>query len=246
MGPAESAAVLERVSVRYPNGTLALDDVSLTIDRGEIVGIVGESGAGKSTMLRLLDATELPTGGQVLLGGTDPAQLSERRRRRLRHRIGMVFQSFNLLANITVAQNVELPLRLQGRRDRALVADLLDYVGLADRAQHHPAQLSGGQRQRVAIARALITKPTLLLCDEPTSSLDEHTTADILRLLADTRRDFDTTIALVTHELAAVKAVCDRAVILERGVLRADVAVTRSDRVEQASYLDHARQVLTA
>ena len=241
---AEPAAVLEHVSVRYPNGTLALDDVSLSIARGEIVGIVGESGAGKSTMLRLLDATELPTSGRVVLGGVDPASERERGRRRIRHRTGMVFQSFNLLANITVAQNVALPLRLQGRRDPALVTQLLDYVGLADRAGHHPAQLSGGQQQRVAIARALVTKPTLLLCDEPTSALDERTTADILRLLADTRDDFGTTIALVTHELSAVKAVCDRAVILEHGVLRDEVAVTRSEPRDETSYVEHARQVL--
>ena len=172
--------------------------------------------------------------------------MRERERRQMRHRIGMVFQSFNLLSNRTVAQNVELPLRLQRRKNPELVAELLDYVGLADRAKHFPAQLSGGQKQRVAIARALITQPTLLLCDEPTSALDERTTADILRLLAATRDDFGTTIALVTHELAAVKTICDRAVILERGQLKAVVPVAKADRGDQGAYLDHARRVLEA
>ena len=240
------AAALESVTVRYGNGTVALDAIDLEIQRGEVIGIVGESGAGKSTLLRLLDATERPTGGRVLIDGMDPAPMRERERRQMRHRIGMVFQSFNLLSNRTVAQNVELPLRLQRRKNPELVAELLDYVGLADRAKHFPAQLSGGQKQRVAIARALITQPTLLLCDEPTSALDERTTADILRLLAATRDDFGTTIALVTHELAAVKTICDRAVILERGQLKAVVPVAKADRGDQGAYLDHARRVLEA
>lgn len=240
------AAALENVTVRYGNGTVALDAIDLEIQRGEIVGIVGESGAGKSTLLRLLDATERPTGGRVLIDGMDPAPMRERERRQMRHHIGMVFQSFNLLSNRTVAQNVELPLRLQRRKNPELVVELLEYVGLADRAKHFPAQLSGGQKQRVAIARALITQPTLLLCDEPTSALDERTTFDILRLLAATRDDFGTTIALVTHELAAVKTICDRAVILERGVLKAAVPVAKADRGEQGTYLDHAKRVLEA
>lgn len=243
MESAGPAAALEGVTVRYDN-TVALQDFNLELKRGEIIGIVGESGAGKSTLLRLLDAVEHPTEGRVLIDGIDPAPLRERERRRMRHRIGVVFQSFNLLANRTVFQNVALPLRLQRRKDPELVRELLDYVGLADREKSFPAQLSGGQKQRVAIARALITKPTLLLCDEPTSALDERTTSDILRLLAGTRKDFGTTIALVTHELAAVKAICDRAVILERGLLRDIVPVDKTERAEQSSYLDHAKRVL--
>ncbi|PPF36571.1 metal ABC transporter ATP-binding protein [Pseudoclavibacter sp. RFBJ3] len=237
-------AALERVTVRYGAGAPALDGIDLQIRRGEILGIVGESGAGKSTLLRLLDADETPSEGTVLIEGADPSAMRERERRGLRRRIGMVFQSFNLLANRTARQNVELPLRLQRRKDPAFVDELLDYVGLGDRGGDYPAQLSGGQKQRVAIARALVTRPPLLLCDEPTSALDERTTSDILRLLASTREDFGTTIALVTHELAAVKAICDRAAILDRGRLQGIVSVEHSARDDRGSYAEHAKRML--
>ncbi|MBF4458426.1 methionine ABC transporter ATP-binding protein [Pseudoclavibacter sp. VKM Ac-2867] len=237
-------AALERVTVRYGAGVPALDGIDLEIRRGEILGIVGESGAGKSTLLRLLDADETPSEGRVLIEGADPSAMRERERRGLRRRIGMVFQSFNLLANRTARQNVELPLRLQRRKDPAFVDELLDYVGLGDRGGDYPAQLSGGQKQRVAIARALVTRPPLLLCDEPTSALDERTTSDILRLLASTREDFGTTIALVTHELAAVKAICDRAAILDRGRLQGIVSVEHSARDDRGSYVEHAKRML--
>ncbi|WP_405217368.1 ATP-binding cassette domain-containing protein [Agrococcus sp. Ld7] len=239
-------AVLERATVRY-GSTAALESLTLEIRRGEILGVVGESGAGKSTLLNLLDAATHPTSGHVRILGTDPTVLSGRETRRLRHRIGMVFQSFNLLANRTAQQNVALPLRLQRRKDPALVAELLDYVGLADRADSYPAQLSGGQQQRVAIARALVTRPDLLLADEPTSSLDTRATEDVLELLAGTRRDFDTTVVLVTHELESVGAICDRAAVLERGVLRRVLPVARSAaRDERDSYLAHVERVLGA
>ena len=245
-GAREIVAEFERVTVRY-GATTALADIDLTIQRGEILGVVGESGAGKSTLLNLLDAVEHPTAGRVLIEGVDPEPLGERGRRLLRHRIGMIFQSFNLLANQTVRQNVALPLKLQGKKDAALVDSLLSYVGLADRGRDFPAQLSGGQRQRVAIARALVTRPGLLLCDEPTSALDNRTAADILDLLARTRRDFGTTIVLVTHELPAVAAVCDRAAVLERGVLKDILPVARqAAERDDASYLDHVRRVLGA
>ncbi|WP_258065926.1 ATP-binding cassette domain-containing protein [Pseudoclavibacter sp. RFBA6] len=241
LGP---VAALQRVTVRYGAGAPALDGIDLELRRGEIIGIVGESGAGKSTLLRLLDADETPSAGRVLIEGADPSGMRERERRALRRRIGMVFQSFNLLANRTARQNVELPLRLQRRRDPAFVDELLDYVGLSDRGSAYPAQLSGGQKQRVAIARALVTRPPLLLCDEPTSALDERTTSDILRLLASTRDDFGTTIALVTHELAAVKAICDRAAILDKGWLQGIVTVEHSARDDRGSYVEHAKRVL--
>ena len=247
MPDAAPVAVLERVTVRYGVMT-ALEGVDLTIERGEIIGVIGESGAGKSTLLRVLDAVDRPTSGRVLIEDTDPQMLGTRERRLLRRRIGMIFQNFNLLTNRTVWQNVALPLRLQHRKDAELVNRLLDYVGLQDRANHYPAQLSGGQKQRVAIARALVTRPGLLLCDEPTSSLDKRTTADILQLLAHTRRDFGTTIVLVTHELDAVGAICDRAAVLERGVLRDIIPIARAERErdDHGSYLDHARRVLGA
>jgi D-methionine transport system ATP-binding protein len=245
MPDADPVAVLEHVTKRYGT-TSALDAVNLRIERGEIIGIVGESGAGKSTLLGLLDAVDHPTSGRVLIEGTDPQTLTARDRRLLRHHIGMIFQNFNLLSNRTVRQNVSLPLRLQHRTDAELVNQLLDYVDLQDRSHHYPAQLSGGQKQRVAIARALVTRPGLLLCDEPTSALDTRTTADILSLLAKTRRDFGTTIVLVTHELDAVGAICDRAAVLERGVLKDIIPVTHPvrERHDESSYLDHVRRVL--
>lgn len=247
MPDAGPVAVLENLTVRY-GATTALDGVNLTIKRGEIIGVIGESGAGKSTMLGVLDAVERPASGRVLIESTDPQLLGGRQRRLLRRRIGMIFQSFNLLSNRTVWQNVQLPLRLQHRRDPELVEHLLDYVGLQDRSSHYPAELSGGQKQRVAIARALVTRPGLLLCDEPTSALDTRTTADILTLLAHTRRDFGTTIVLVTHELSAVGTICDRAAVLQRGVLEDIIPVARAarQRPDEDSYLDHARRVLGA
>ncbi|PFG30992.1 methionine ABC transporter ATP-binding protein [Paramicrobacterium agarici] len=242
---ATPVAVLDAVTVRF-GATTALDNVDLTIKRGEILGVIGESGAGKSTLLGLLDAVDHPTAGRVLIEGTDPTQLKDRERRQLRRRIGMVFQNFNLLSNRTVWQNVALPLKLQRRSDPALIGELLEYVGLTEFSERYPAQLSGGQKQRVAIARSLVTRPALLLCDEPTSALDTRTTADILELLAATRRDFGTTIVLVTHELDAVGATCDRAAVLENGALKSvlDVAPTARDRVAESSYLAHAQRVL--
>ncbi|SDS50931.1 methionine ABC transporter ATP-binding protein [Agrococcus carbonis] len=242
----EHVATLERVSVRYGD-VAALDDVSLGIRSGEILGVVGESGAGKSTLLRLLDATEHPTSGRVTILGAEPARLRGPRIRALRRRIGMVFQGFNLLGNRTVQQNVALPLVLERRADPARVAELLDYVGLADRARHYPAQLSGGQRQRVAIARALVTRPGMVLADEPTSSLDTRATDDVLALLAQARADFGTTVVLVTHELESVAAIADRVAVLERGALRDVLPVARgAARDRGGSYADHVRRVLGA
>lgn len=246
MPTSDPVASLEHVTVAY-GAAKALDDVSLDIERGEILGVIGESGAGKSTVLALLDAAQHPTAGRISLLGTDPAALGGRDLRLLRRRIGMVFQGFNLLSNRSVRQNVALPLRLQRAHDPQQVELLLDYVGLADRADHYPAQLSGGQQQRVAIARALVTRPGLLLADEPTSALDTRTTEGILGLLADARRDFGTTVVLVTHELEAVGAICDRVAVLERGVLQSVFPVVTTDYGrEHPSYLAHAQRVLGA
>jgi D-methionine transport system ATP-binding protein len=247
MPDARPIAMLENVSVRYGE-TRALETITLSIERGEIIGVIGESGAGKSTLLDLLDAVVRPSSGRVLIEDTDPHTLDTRQRRILRRRIGMVFQNYNLLSNRTVRQNISLPLALQRRKDPELVDSLLNYVDLHDRAHHFPAQLSGGQKQRVAIARALVTRPGLILCDEPTSALDTRTTADILELLANTRRDFGATIVLVTHELDAVGAICDRAAVLERGVLRSVIPITRKvrERKNEGSYLEHALRVLSA
>jgi D-methionine transport system ATP-binding protein len=170
---------IDAVTKRFPDGTLALDNVSLAVPRRAIFGIIGRSGAGKSTLLRLINALERPSGGEVRVDGTAVSGLSRTDLRALRRRVGMIFQSFGLLAARTVASNVALPLELAGvpRTDHARrVAELLDRVALTDKANTYPAQLSGGQRQRVGIARALATRPDILLCDEATSALDPETT----------------------------------------------------------------------
>jgi D-methionine transport system ATP-binding protein len=213
---------IDHVTKRFPDGTLALDDVSLSIPRGSVFGIIGRSGAGKSTLLRLLNGLERPSEGSVRIDDTSIADLSDAALRTLRRRIGMIFQSFGLLANRTVAGNVALPLELAGvakaERD-ARVAELLARVGLADKADAYPARLSGGQRQRVGIARALATRPDVLLCDEATSALDPETTRSILDLLGELNRDLGLTIVLITHEMSVVRAVCHRVAVLDQGRL---------------------------
>ena len=242
------ALEFERVSRTFSDGArsvTALHDVTLSIPRGAIFGIVGESGAGKSTLLRMMNALEHPTAGRVRFEGTDLATLTGREINRMRHRIGVVFQSFNLVENLTVRRNVALPLRIQRRASSERVAELLDFVGLRGRAEHYPAQLSGGEKQRVAIARAMVSHPSVLLCDEPTSALDTHTTDEVLSLLQATRAEYGTTIVLVTHELDAVKAICDAAAVFEHGELRETLEVTRPAASKPASYLDHVRAELT-
>lgn len=247
MNPRDVALEFSHVSKRYEGKqpVLALDDISLTIPAGEIFGIVGESGSGKSTFLDLSIGLEQATSGSVRVFGTELQGLSERELQALRKTIGVVFQGNNLLSNITVRANVELPLRLSGKRDPKRVNDLLGFVGLSNRGDHYPAELSGGERQRVAIARALMTSPRMILFDEPTSALDVSTRHDILRLILDTQEEFGTTCVLVSHELDAVKAVCTRAALFERGKLREIVSVNRSFAVEQSAYLDYAKETLS-
>ena len=213
---------LDAVSKRFSDGTAALDGVTLAVPRGAVFGVIGRSGAGKSTLLRLLNGLERPTSGRVAVDGVDLATLDAAGLRALRRRIGMIFQSFGLLANRTVAGNVALPLELAGvaRAERgARVAELLARVGLADKADAYPARLSGGQRQRVGIARALATRPDVLLCDEATSALDPETTRSVLALLGDLNRELGLTIVLITHEMSVVRAVCSHVAVLDRGRL---------------------------
>jgi D-methionine transport system ATP-binding protein len=198
----------------------ALAGVSLDIAQGEIFGIIGRSGAGKSTLIRMLNLLERPTSGSVLLHGQDITKISEAALRTLRHKIGMVFQHFNLLTSRTVLQNVAFPLRLAGmdnnaRTERALA--LLELVGLQDHAYKYPRQLSGGQQQRVGIARALANEPELLLCDEATSALDPETTQSILNLVLDINRRFGITVVLITHSMDVIRSVCDRVAIIDNG-----------------------------
>jgi D-methionine transport system ATP-binding protein len=199
---------------------VAVDGVDLAVRDGEVYGVLGRSGAGKSTLLRCVNLLERPDSGTVVVDGVDLTALPERRLRRRRQRIGMVHQHFALLSSRTAAGNVAFQLEVMGvpRRERAQrVAELLDLVGLGDRAHAYPAQLSGGQKQRVGIARALAGRPTVLLSDEATSALDPETTTSILELLRDLNRRLGLTILLITHEMEVVKRICDSAAVMREG-----------------------------
>ncbi len=198
----------------------AVDDVSLDIAAGEVCGIIGYSGAGKSTVLRLVNALETPTAGTVEIDGRDITGLRERELRELRGDIGMIFQQFNLFDSRTVAKNVAYPLEV-ARRPRAEITarvdELLRFVGLADKARSYPEQLSGGQKQRVGIARALATSPRILLADEATSALDPDTTQEVLALLQRINRELGVTILVITHEMDVIRTLADRVVVMENG-----------------------------
>jgi D-methionine transport system ATP-binding protein len=204
-----------------PNGDLqAVNDVSLQVRAGSIHGIIGLSGAGKSTLLRTINLLERPERGAVIVDGRDLMALTDPEIRRARLGIGMIFQHFHLLSNLTVFDNVALPLEIAGvpkSERRAIVLDRLATVGLSEVADVYPAKLSGGQKQRVAIARAVATRPKLLLCDEPTSSVDPQTTGTILAYLREVRAKFGVTIVIVTHEMNVVRAICDIVTVMERG-----------------------------
>ncbi|WP_420840740.1 methionine ABC transporter ATP-binding protein [Herbaspirillum robiniae] len=212
-----------RVSKRYAgaaHGVLALEEVSFEVRRGEVFGIIGRSGAGKSTLLRTINALELPSSGAVKVNGTDVGALGEDALVALRRRIGMIFQHFNLLSAKTVRENVALPLRVAGvppQRIGERVDALLALVGLADKADVYPAKLSGGQKQRVGIARALVHEPEILLCDEATSALDPETTQSILALLREVSAAMGLTVVLITHDMAVIREICDRVLVLDQG-----------------------------
>ncbi|MGY3200596.1 methionine ABC transporter ATP-binding protein [Streptomyces sp. TE5632] len=204
----------------------ALDGVDLHVREGEVYGVIGQSGAGKSSLIRCVNLLERPTSGTVTVAGQDLTALAGRgpragrELRQARSRIGMVFQHFNLLSSRTVQDNIELPLEILGRsgKERSRKAlELLDLVGLADKAKSYPAQLSGGQKQRVGIARALAGDPKVLLSDEATSALDPETTRSILALLRDLNRQLGLTVLLITHEMDVVKTICDSAALMEKG-----------------------------
>ncbi len=200
----------------------ALHDVSLNIPSGEIFGVIGKTGAGKSTLIRCVNLLEQPTKGRVIVDDVDLCALSKDQLRVERRSIGMIFQHFNLLESRTVYENVSFPLELSKQSKQSIketVGPLLELVGLSDRQHAYPHQLSGGQKQRVAIARALATKPKLLLCDEATSALDPETTQSILSLLKKINQEFNLTILLITHEMDVVKSICDRVGVLSHGEL---------------------------
>ena len=197
---------------------VALDDINLTIRDGEVFGIIGLSGAGKSTLVRCLNLLEVPTAGEVLVDGKSLTRLSRKELLKLRQSIGMIFQSFNLLEQRSVIGNVCLPLEIAGvrrREARERARELLELVGLSDRADSYPSQLSGGQKQRVAIARALATNPKYILCDEATSALDPNTTRSILELLRQINQDLGVTIVVITHEMKVIDQICDRVAVID-------------------------------
>lgn len=198
----------------------ALDGVSLQVRRGEVFGVIGPSGAGKSSLIRCVNMLERPTSGSVQVDGREMTRLSGAALRRERQQIGMIFQHFNLFWSRTVAENVAFPLEIAGwsrERVRRRVGELLELVGLTDKAQTYPAQLSGGQKQRVGIARALAAEPKVLLSDEATSALDPETTTQILALIRRINRELGLTVLLITHQMEVVKSICDSAAVLSQG-----------------------------
>lgn len=206
----------------------ALQDVNLQVGAGEVFGVIGRSGAGKSSLIRTINLLTRPTSGTVRVDGQDLTALSPEALRTARHGIGMVFQHFNLLSSRTVFENVALPLQLLHERPaiiKARVDELLDLVGLSAQRDRYPAQISGGQKQRVGIARALATSPKLLLSDEATSALDPETTRSILALLRQINRDFGLTIVLITHQMQVIKQVADRVAVIDHGRIVEEGAV---------------------
>lgn len=216
-----AADVVRLVDVKRRFGeTPALDGISLTVRKGEIFGIIGRSGAGKSTLIRCLNGLERADSGEIHIEGRDITGLPESALQPLRRRIGMIFQHFNLLSSKTVEENIALPLKIEGvaKAERLKRArELLDLVGLADKAKAYPSSLSGGQKQRVGIARALAARPALLLSDEATSALDPETTRSILALLKDINRKLDLTVVLITHEMEVIRGIADRVAVIDAG-----------------------------
>lgn len=201
----------------------ALKHVSLSIETGDIYGIIGMSGAGKSTLVRCMNFLEVPSEGKVLIDGKSLSEFSPKELRKEREKIGMIFQHFNLLMQKNVLENVCFPLYIQGKKKaeaRAKALEFLEIVGLADRAKAYPAQLSGGQKQRVAIARALASDPQILLCDEATSALDPQTTSSILELLQDINQKFGITIVIITHQMSVVREICTHVAIMKDGEVK--------------------------
>ena len=216
----------------------ALQNITLTINKGDIYGIIGTSGAGKSTLLRLINLLEVPTEGAVIVNNLELTALKRQELREARKSISMIFQHFNLVANYTVYKNVEIALELANipkyeRKQR--VEQCLQFVGLEPYAHTYPANLSGGQKQRVAIARALATEPSVLLCDEPTSALDPSTTEEILNVLENINKQLGVTIVIVSHEMTVIKSICNRVTVLDQGSIYETIEIKPTGVINKGS-----------
>ena len=221
----------------------AVKNISFAIEKGEIFGIIGLSGAGKSTLVRCLNLLERPNEGSIFIDGKDMMNLSQAELRRERQDIGMIFQQFNLLMQRNVIDNICFPLEIAGvSRGEAIkrAEELLEIVGLSEKAKAYPAQLSGGQKQRVAIARVLANNPKILLCDEATSALDPQTTKSILKLVKEINRDYGITVIVITHEMAVIQEICSRVAVLDHGSMVEEGTVEelfRAPKTEEAKKL---------
>lgn len=227
-----SEILIQNVSKTYPTkdgNVQALKNVNLSIDQGDIYGIIGMSGAGKSTLVRCINYLEEPTEGKIFIKGKELGSFSKKGLRKQREDIGMIFQHFNLLMQKSVLENICFPLYIHGKKKseaRERAKELLEIVGLSDKAKAYPAQLSGGQKQRVAIARALASNPKILLCDEATSALDPQTTASILDLLKEINQKFGITIVIITHQMSVVREICSHVAIMKDGEIVEDGKVS--------------------
>lgn len=241
-------------SFKTADGTVeALKHINLTIHDGDIYGIIGMSGAGKSTLVRCINMLERPTEGTVFIDGCDIGGISEAELRKVRRNVTMIFQGFNLLMQRTCLKNICFPLELAGMKKtdaKQKAMDLLETVGLPDKANAYPAQLSGGQQQRIAIARALATNPRVLLCDEATSALDPKTTHAILELIREINRKMGITVIMITHQMSVVEEICNHVAILDNGTVVENGAVSevfanpKSSAAKRLVFPDGANEVL--
>lgn len=217
---------INNVTKRFKNGTVALNDVSLEIAKGEFVFIIGATGCGKSTLIKVIYREEKPTYGEVFVGGINVAKLRNRKVYKIRRKMGVVFQDFKLLEKLTVYENVAFALEIFGLKSSDIhkkVIKALELVGLKGKAKNYPDELSGGEKQRVAIARAIVNGPKLLICDEPTGNLDEETSLEIMEVLKNVN-DIGTTIIMVTHDTYIVEKMKKRVIELEEGQIKKDYA----------------------
>ena len=226
-----SEILIQNVSKTYSTkdgNVQALKNVNLSIEQGDIYGIIGMSGAGKSTLVRCINYLEEPTEGKIFIKGKELGSFSKKELRKQREDIGMIFQHFNLLMQKSVLENICFPLYIHGKKktEARRAKELLEIVGLSDKAKAYPAQLSGGQKQRVAIARALASNPKILLCDEATSALDPQTTASILDLLKEINQKFGITIVIITHQMSVVREICSHVAIMKSGEVVEDGKVS--------------------